>query len=282
MSYYYKYTKYKHKYNHLKKEIDDDSAQKLMKKSIGKITNSPNKSSIFLDIDLTNEEKNIISSPEVNINSVNSRLNYIGLNNYDILLKQLIDYLSQFYNNNIIVSKIIINKIIKPFVKAMDDKSLWFEMRFMNITSSYDIPRWHQDGHIVPSETNQKNIGVRLIGTLFGPGTLFKIYDKEMINEFLTIQKKLSEELLLPKNQMDYSNIMNIYRKNIDEKLQKYPDVQLKNGQVAVFITAPENKAAIHSEPKVDRPRLIFSITTGDESYMKEFAEMTEQKFYDK
>lgn len=293
MSYHYKYRKYKHKYTNLKKKFDKFNSQKYpvgrvinpisMEDSIETIINSPDKSFFFYNIGLTDEEKNIISAPEFDPNDiVKLTLDYVGMNNYNMLSEQMADFLSQFYPKDYVrVSKIIIDKIVKPYVEATNKESLWFHMRFMDVTPSYDIPRWHQDGMFVPIEfyPDQKNIGTRLIGTLFGQSTLFKTYNKDMIDDYLENQKKLSHDQQTSE-QEKFFTIVNNYRKITDEALQKYPTVQPKNDEVVMMVTYPENKAAIHSEPKVRRPRVFFSIVTEDQSLIKQFAEMTDQKFY--
>ncbi|AYV85167.1 MAG: hypothetical protein Satyrvirus5_32 [Satyrvirus sp.] len=286
---YYKYLKYKYKYykklnNNIHLPIHKFVKQsKLMKKSIDTITmtKTANKSFIFLNVDLTKNEKQIILSPNFgNIEEPN--FNYYGTIRYDILSKQLDNYLAQFYQKNSTeISKILVDKIIKPFVVATDKDSFWCMMRFMEPSTEYDIPRWHQDGPLVPYEVepNQNGIGIRLISTLFGPGTLFKIDNSEMKNKFLEMDNELYSKLSAPFVPGESLNIINHYRKITDEELKKYPQVQLKNGQIAIFITNPGNIATIHSEPKVNHSRLIFSVTAADKSYIQKIADMADQKF---
>ena len=110
---------------------------------------------------------------------------------------------------------------------------------------------------------------------LKGPGTLFikkskkvnKIYE-ENNEQIFDEYKKLSEKTSNEFNEV----IDNKYQKILANKLKDIKSNQLKSNQGLIFLVGKNNLgySLLHSEPKIDTPRIFISILPGSKSEILE------------
>jgi len=182
--------------------------------------------------------------PIKDIKNLNQFLCHIGTNTQEDINK---------------IEKLIID-IIRKVLKAYHKKYFWLDIRVTQANNNFNIPRWHKDGNFFlngkPPEPNTSKFAT----VLKGPGTLLikgtlknnKIYTDHLSNHLNIISKK--------------------YRSILAEKLADEKVVQVKNTQGVIFFTGgtlPMEKAALHSEPPFDKPRLFISILPSTESNIK-------------
>lgn len=272
-----KYLKYKAKYHNCKSVMTFIKSINLIQKSL--------KSFDLIDFAITNNEKQKIEF--MNLNSQES-FNYFGIYNYNKIKQMISKFIISLGNDECIsntISKLLIKKIISPFLKAMEKDSLWFTIRIQYSNNEYDIPRWHSDGYFYNwEELSQKNeVQLKLAGTLIGPGTLFKIDNNNMKNEYIRISTELHQKNKLrvdydPKKRNREVEISS--RKTIAESLKSYEEIQPKNDQVAIFSVGNQFKSTIHSEPQIDTKRLFFSIVAGNIEEIRDMSERWNKEFY--
>lgn len=70
-------------------------------------------------------------------------------------------------------------------------------------------------------------------------------------------------------------------RKILDNKINIYETLTPRENQVAIFIVGSNNRAAVHSEPAIDGPRIFFSIVVGNKNQIKEMATRRNMEFID-
>ena len=139
----------------------------------------------------------------------------------------------------------------------------------------YDIPRWHKDGNYFSHDINETNTS-KFLTVLKGPGTLL-IKSTKRVNEIYNKHLEQERSELTPESSMEECNkVANKYRHILANKLSKEPVVQLKNNQALIFFTGTTkkgvpieemnmDKGALHSEPKMDSPRMFISILPSTE-----------------
>ncbi|AYV85247.1 MAG: hypothetical protein Satyrvirus8_5 [Satyrvirus sp.] len=238
------------------------------------ILNSTNKSFIFVNINLSVEEKEAINllKFQQSLLELKHNLSYYGVFNENRLSEMIAEYFIGSKNKSTI-SNIFINKIIKPYLLATKCNSLWFTIRIFTSNDEFTVPRWHTDGnfYVEPENKNQ----YKMAGVLLGPGTLFK--ESSDFN-FIDLHREVYKNFDLKNwdNEIDIEN-----RKIIDNALSKYQIVEPNNDEVAIFAVG-NNKPAIHSEPdmsKIDRVRIFYSVVSGSEDNIKNLAKRLNRTF---
>ena len=272
MNYQHKYSKYKNKYLKLKSIMQFGGND--FKKTIDNFLNS-NKSFIFINIGLTDEEIQLINSIKINFDIIKkNNLSYAGVYyNYSLydLIYNFILHLGNEEKESHQITHILITKVIEPYLKAMNHTSLWFEIRIMNPINEFEIPRWHIDGFFYKANeyTMDNKLQQKLAGIFYGPGTLFKKHDDVIVNKYLELYRKLYKNFDRKQfnGQLDMEN-----RKIIAEQLSQYEEVQPSNNEIAIFIVGDEKRSAVHSEPNMTTNRFFYSIVSGDKEDIKELA----------
>ena len=174
------------------------------------------------------------------------------------------------------IEKIILN-IIKKVLKAYKLNHFWISMRATLPNHDFDIPRWHKDGNYFSNDPTSLN-NAKFATVLKGPGTLLikstkqvnairdKILKKEQ-KDFVTNQHKY----VTRDEQIKFSiELSEKYRSIYAQKLAKQKIVQVKNSQGVIFYNGdPFDNSALHSEPKIDQPRLFISILPSTEINIK-------------
>jgi hypothetical protein len=263
MIYQHKYEKYKQKYQKLKQIMGFMS-------SINLLAMESSKSFIFQNINLTDHDNRIINSLKFDLDKGSNIFEYYGIlhvNKLRILISKFIINLDNTQEKSFDIANILITKIIEPFLKAMNKDSLWFVIRIMPVAHSQNIPRWHTDGYYYKNEEyferNQNQY--KLAGTLIGPGTIFKMDNKEMRNKYFELFKELYKN---PEKE-----------KIIAKSLAKYDECQPNQGEIVIFVVGNNKQAAVHSEPKFEHTRFFFSIVPGDEIEIKDLAMFRKVEF---
>lgn len=115
--YFSKYRKYKKKYLQMKS----------IKQSVNELNASTN-SFIFGNIGLTNEEIKVINLIKIK----RWECSYFGKFNNSKLFETITDFIKYIGNDKLTsdkITNILINKVVEPFLKAMNNNSLWLTIR---------------------------------------------------------------------------------------------------------------------------------------------------------
>ena len=171
----------------------------------------------------------------------------------------------------------LIMSIIRKVLKGYTKKHFWMDIRVTQPDHDFDIPRWHKDGNFFlqgPIELHTSKFAT----VLKGPGTLLIKGTKkinQIYNEHLIEERK---EYILTKDMKDMKEqsirINKKYRPILAKKLANEKVIQVKNTQGVIFFAGnPREKAALHSEPPNDAPRLFISILPSTEMNIKDLKE---------
>ncbi len=143
--------------------------------------------------------------------------------------------------------------------------------------------RWtrHKDGQY-PGFTPEDNPS-KFITVLKGPGTFAikqtkevdEIYKKTIDAEYSKVDKLIGKKKLTDKEKMDISNKVNDeFRPKYAKALSKFKITQTTNNQAILFYT----KSTLHSEPKMNGPRLFISIMPGTKANIEGLANAWNKK----
>ena len=184
-----------------------------------------------------------------NMKNINTFLNNIGTNHKD--------------NINILEKTII--KILDNVLSAFDTDHFWISIRVSLPNDYFNIPRWHKDGTFFVNSKSKKS--PKFITVLKGPGTLLIKSTKKVNKIYYDISQKIIEEFNKIKNQNtnELSKIDDKYRLIFSEALKNIKIIQPTNEECVIFHPQLTKSTAggIHSEPKIDTPRLFISILPG-------------------
>lgn len=249
----YRYQKYKRKYTRLKNSMNSD-----IFKAVNELSRSHNLSFVTADIDISPAEKDTIAKLNIQFGeNGNNFMNFFGRFNRKKLLTNITSYLGTIGNDldtSKKVANLLVTKIIIPYLDANDNKSLWFTIRTEESGNNlFEIPRWHTDGYFYEA-TSDDEIQTKLVGILVGDATLFKYYNKDMLQKYRELQPTRNREL-------------------IDSALMEYPTFTPNNDQIVVFIVGNENRSAVHSEPNMRGKRFFYSVVGGNENQIRSLAE---------
>ena len=264
--YRYKSKKYQQKFLNLQTKNN-------MERAIDEINKSNTLSFQFVDIELSPKEKIAIDNSEV---TKPGEYNYYGIGSNPELVNKIAIFLDSLgkANKSKLLANVLVNRIMKSFVGVLDVDSIWLTIRAIpSAVSYYDIPRWHFDGKFYDSDSAYQ---LKLAGVLKGPATLFKENTKEMRNVFVPI---FEEHIRSPeyKNRDKEKDLER--RKIMDEKIREFNTMTPKENQVVIFVVGNKERDAIHSEPKIDGPRIFFSIVAGNKDQIKEMANRHDAEF---
>lgn len=183
-----------------------------------------------------------------NMENITTFLNKIGTNDKD--------------NINILGKTII--KILDNVLAAFDIDHFWITIRVSLPTDYFNIPSWHKDGRFFFNSKSQKS--PKFITVLKGPGTLLIKSTKKVNKIYNDISQKITDEFTKLKNITinDNNKIYDKYRLIFSEALKNVKIIQLTNNECVIcHPELTQDAGAIHSEPKMDTPRLFISILPG-------------------
>lgn len=198
------------------------------------------------------------------LENINLFLSEIGTNNKTLIKK---------------MEKVIIN-IIKKVLKGYQMDHFWLTIRVTQPNHDFDIPRWHKDGSYFLNDPDEKN-SAKFAIALKGPGTLLIKKTKETINIFNeTVKEERKEHLkYAQKNNFETMEekiklsikISDKFRPIYAKNLAKQKVIKVLPNQGLVFYAGfSTDNCAIHSEPKLDQPRMFISILPSTEINIKE------------
>ena len=208
--------------------------------------------------------KEILAINTFNLNKV-ADFSYFG--SYENL-KNINKFLSTLGDNNmVLVNKMekIIHNITKKVLKGYNMKHFWMDIRVTMPCNNYDMPRWHKDGPFFTNDINEKNTS-KFVTVFKGPGTLLIKGTKRVIEIYNKVREKQSNEMRLCSTIEEQFKVADSYRPIFAKEFSEEPIIQVKNNEGLVFFTGtPINIGALHSEPKLDKPRMFISILPSTE-----------------
>ena len=106
-----------------------------------------------------------------------------------------------------------------------------------------------------------------------GPGTLLIKHSAKIDKMYKEIQNEARKEMRDVKQ--GSINVQNKYRYIYAKKFEKIKIIQTKNDEGVVFypVISDQSIGAIHSEPKIDIPRLFLSILPGSKENINNLKE---------
>jgi len=193
--------------------------------------------------------------------NINIFLSKIGINNKD----------------SITILEKIIMKILDNVLSAFDTDYYWISIRITLPNNDFNIPRWHKDGIFFINYKTTKS--PKFATVLKGPGTLLIKNTKKVNQIYNDIEQQINDDLNKLKNRTKYNHIQISYkyRPILAEALKNSKVIQPTNNECVIFHPQINslNEGAIHSEPKMDSPRLFISILPGSK---KDIYELNERK----
>ena len=169
------------------------------------------------------------------------------------------------------MGKLIIN-MIKKVLKGYNRTHFWMDIRVFQPDNDPFVPRWHKDGNILESSVRTE----KFITVLKGPGTLLIQSTKKVNDIFNKLFDKARNETGPTSTHEQRMKINKKYQLIYAKKFANEKIIQVKNSQGLVFIAGmPLDNSALHSEPKIDQPRMFISIVPGS----KESIEIVEKKW---
>jgi hypothetical protein len=151
-------------------------------------------------------------------------------------------------------------RIAGLLTQAAGKERAWISLRATLANDAFDMPRWHTDGYYYLPQCENDDYSSKLVfkfaAVLKGPPTLFYRLPSFARQEF----EAHAEDRAYLANWLPSDHIESPAR-----------------GHAVIFIAGNLYRvaAAVHSEPKMDQPRLFFSIVPGDET---EIAQMKKKK----
>ncbi len=266
-----KYIKYKTKYLNLKNKIKMEGGTNL-NTEIQTFLDS-NYQYMIYKIGLNKEDTDFFRKISV-INYVGGDYSYFGDFNKKNLFKKIKTYFnSVFFDNDdsTNMANILINKLTRPFMSAINKNAFWFTIRIMKPNTMYNVNRWHTDGFFYDTENYYKNDGIqfKLVFVPVGPGTMFK-KNPVATEKFRT---KKDSVVNSGKNPNSIEN-----REIISDSISDFENDDASNTEAAIFIVGNQKRAALHSEPNMDfdnnmqRGRIFISILPGTTDEIKDLA----------
>jgi len=226
----------------------------------------------FKKFKLNYTDQEIIQIKKFNISKSKS-YDYMGNKND---MKNINTFLNNIGTNDKacinILEKIII-KILDNVLSAFHTDYYWISISVTLPNNEFDIPRWHKDGKFFLNSKTTKS--PHFITVLKGPGTLL-IKGTQKVNKIYNdLLLKIDDEYnkLKTKSGNKYVKITNKYRPIFADALKSIKIIQPKNNEGIIIhpeITKGINEGALHSEPKMDTPRLFISILPGSKIDIEE------------
>jgi hypothetical protein len=219
---------------------------------------------VYFDVNLTPEEK-------LSIDGVDIKKPLPPFDSYgpvsDELIKNLTNYFNELGQNSQETTKTIselVGRVSKIALKDFGKESAWVAIRVLLPTHEFDIPRWHIDARNLQSLKSETKV-YKLILTIKGSPTIFG--ETSNPGKF----KQLTEENL--KNyELNHDSDFELFKKEdirirmeLDSLVKKIDKYEMKE---AMYYLVANEDATIHSEPKIDEPRIVMSVVPGSNEQM--------------
>lgn len=277
---YLKYLKSKLEYINFKNQKSMIGGKKTsIKMNIDSLLKSNESSFVFIDLNIDKNEEKILDSMVISDNVKTNMLNYFGKFDLNKLKRLIHDFIVNLGNENdksANITNIMLNKIMIPYIKTTNKNYVWLTIRihYPKFKIAY-LSRWHKDGYFYEHKKYIENNlpQIKLAGVLKGPSTLFK-------KNSIGLQEKYEELFESAFNNDKFDMVKDIENREILESgLHEFKTIFPSKNQVAIFIVGLRNRAAIHSEPKIDTKRFFYSMVTGNKEEIKELAERWKEEF---
>ncbi len=245
----------------------------LDSKEITKYLNSDDYYFNLFDINYTENEKKTIKD----FNIIKGHY-FSHFGSYEKLLtKNMNKFLSEIGNNNPKVvnnlEKIII-KMVKKVLQGYKTDYFWFDIRATLPNNNYDKTRWHKDLKFFNKNSDDKT--TKFATVLKGPGTLLLKPSKSLNKTYCKIHDKQVLERKKYNSLEEQIKINQKYRPIYSKEFDTKKIIQPNNNQGVIFYTGFDvNKmtGTIHSEPKMDEPRMFISIMPSSKENIEELDE---------
>lgn len=198
---------------------------------------------IFHNLNLSEGELEAFKS--IQLDKMQDYEEYENYGKLENLEKDLHDFFMKIGEQNQAKLELTIQTLIKStndLLVASKQPTAWFCIRAFHPCTSYQIPRWHQDGKYFNFDNPNPRLVSKCVLVLKGSPTLFANLPDEV--------KRLIDS---------YHNEERVI---VDQIVQKYKIESPKSGEVALFRVGDE-KGAVHSEPNIKTDRLFISILPG-------------------
>jgi|GEM_PF-2053924 hypothetical protein len=198
---------------------------------------------IFFDLNLSESQRDTLANLKITRNSEFD-------NNGD--LENMLDKMEHFISHldienagiSLKIAEIILG-LINSVINEMHQETAWVVLRASTPNEVFKTPRWHIDGHYFPPHEGEQ---LKVVTTLAGPGTLFYDLPDEKREAFYSIDND---------------------RIKVNEMLKDAIPVSTAFNQGAAFISGSKSRAAIHSEPYINSPRLFLAMAPCSRSQYK-------------
>ena len=222
----------------------------------------------FVDLGLSEEELDLFEKVYVN-----AKTEYDRFGNLHLLKEEIPQYLRKIGNTD----EVLIESMTKTLVKIVSEitcafgkQTAWVLIRSAVPTNEFDTPRWHMDSYY-----NQPYYGVqyKFAVALKGNPTLFYLLDPEQRNLFRENERRFWQSVRgvdFNDEKFDY-----LYEENRILLSQMYDvkdSVSPQRGFGALFLAGDARYSALHSEPKMEAPRLFLAIVPGQECEIEELS----------
>lgn len=225
------------------------------------------------DVGLTPEEKRSIS--EVVIEKELPQFDYYGSAKEE-LIKELTTYLSRLgKNSEKVIADIskLVARVAETAIKDLDKESAWVMVRVSLPNNDFNVPRWHTDGkYFSPFDAKDKTY--KLVMTVKGPPTRFG--EKINSEKFEELTREISRNYELNSDDTETFEREDFrIRKELNETIREANPP--KEGEAVYYLVGDEN-IGIHSEPKIDAPRIFMSIVVGSNDQVNKLKERWNKK----
>lgn len=149
----------------------------------------------------------------------------------------------------------LITRMTKTALQDLRGEAAWVALRSSLPHDLFDIPRWHVDGrYFAPIQPEEKTY--KLVMTIKGPSTRFaEVVDAPRFAELMEEQSVNYSSESEDSEENDFR-----IRKELNSVVSERKSLKL--GEAAYFLVGDE-KAKVHSEPRVDQSRIFLSVVVG-------------------
>ena len=221
---------------------------------------------ICLDVNLSKKETECLDNIKVD-------REFKQFNHYGVADKELKEYLQEYLNqignnteSNIGCVAGLIVRIHHGMIGGFDEVSAWTMVRVIMPTEDFNIQRWHADGSYFKSS---KKV-YKLVMSLLGPQTLFgRINNLEKYKSLTKESGKNVQDNILDNNNPNKFKEEDLrIRKELLKIVEPIKSCEKRNA--GIYLVGDDN-AVVHSEPKIDTPRLFISVLPGSKEQINEW-----------
>lgn len=218
---------------------------------------------VFVDLGLSEQDMSVLDQIEIS-----DMDDYNRYGNVHLMKEEIPDFLRDMGNSDsalIAQTTQIIEKIVKNVITASGKETAWVCLRASTPHHFFDIPRWHTDGpyctpHFMPQ--------FKFATALRGNGTLFYPLTEDSRTAYRDFMRDFMEK---GKNSgKDFLTLSEESRVPLSKMFDPANAHTIPKGYGAFFVVAHDAHAALHSEPKFDKPRLFMSIVPGNKCEIRQ------------